>query len=772
MARLISIDDSWWHEVRRINSYALFMGYLLMGVRGLGLLMLTWTTVVLLGGFVSNLSQKDFWSLAVITLVQAAGVFDFILKEKLGDVVRWALGFMMAFSGTIVFPTVKPIRHQSISRGLCHFMLLKMLLNILWIVIFALWVVNVLVWAILFFPLALLYVLGLYICAGISLWRLIEHDYGSAADGNSDMRPALIVSYSLAVAQGVLFGYRSGHALWARKAIAQEVSKIYELGLNTVLAYLDETVKGCEKDPSFARGRNLVTYAVNLLSKKYPVNLVMEPQSCPSYLDGVRILGSVVRLVSDRRMLAKQLLIESASFVKITGELLDTMGPSSPCSMETREHAARILALVAGTIRLEQFPGGIQCVSSLLDTFEENSWQPEGYERNSDLPKEFERDWLLNADERQCLLDGGQIACSTVSASLESDTDLLLGHTRLVVQGLRILQNLAADEDNCRVISNTEGLLLKIMAPLISDSDLLLHRDHHDEWCSMAEESMELMSRLMATPGETGTKMRNEISSNIEAIISTLQSILECHKCEVPRKRQPAEIILDLSVDTSSIMASETSNKIFIWMLILIFLIPDSNYGKMLGCIHWAKKSSCIRRLAGQKLQAVQSLQSEGSATTMLHSVGVVLGDLTRTLVDAENNANRVHAAQILGHLVDQYTKSDGYLKELKKAMVRVMPKVLREMLGYLSTRRGMQIVIHDHEDTSSSHQQNGDQHGGIKLLEALCDLCWTIWWRWMVEDTDVTRQLNQIAEKVCSQQNKPVMDFEGLWYEARKFLK
>jgi len=397
----------------------------------------------------------------------------------------------------------------------------------------------------------------------------------------------------------------------------------------------------------------------------------MESKSRYGYISGVLILGKMDRRYwYGQQGLMKQLLTGSASFSHVVQRLLETFGPRSPCSTEIRVRAARIVATVAGSICLDHFPAQgmmmIQCVSSLLDTFEEYSWRPEGYDERQYRYKECDRGWLLGDRELMYLHDVDKIPTAKAA---DSKTQ---GYKGLVVQGLCILQGLAANEDNCRIIRNAQGLLYKAISPLISDQ---LHGgDHHDEWSSMAEESLVLISRLMATPypGETGTKLPSEISGNIQVIIRAIKVILECVRCQALLKRQAVEVLLHMcpSVDTHT-----PDSIMLVWTLLHISIVPDYHFDRMCGSAHLAKKSSDIKGLAGEKLQGMLSSSSQAST---LRSVGDVIRSLATAVADAENNAYiRIHAAKILEGLVRYYTKDDENLKQLKKAMTDAMPEVI-----------------------------------------------------------------------------------------------
>jgi hypothetical protein len=178
---------------------------------------------------------------------------------------------------------------------------------------------------------------------------------------------------------------------------------------------------GCFKDPSSAKGKNLLTYAVELMGSQSP----------QSYLSGLRILDTLIgpgRRAKDtasvasnksmmlrRRTIIKQ-MIGSASCSHVLHKLLQTLDSKSQYDGEMRERAARIVAHLASDIHVEQFPRGLQCISSMLETRSQ-------YDGNN---------------------DGGR--------------SRVTDYKELMLQGLCILGNLSADRAYCDAIWNTKGL--------------------------------------------------------------------------------------------------------------------------------------------------------------------------------------------------------------------------------------------------------------------------------------------------------------------------
>jgi hypothetical protein len=188
------------------------------------------------------------------------------------------------------------------------------------------------------------------------------------------------------------------YALLTGKRSVERVRKWYSLHPTNQLVsdYLEATVAGCKKARSSINGRNLVTYAVDLL---------VESKSPESYTKVIRDIREMLEasLGTSREAMTKQLLTDSASFGHIVRKLLRVMNPRSAHSREIREHAAGIVLFVADEIYLEQFPGGIPSISSLLNTSEECFWLAKRYDRHIALrlaEVADQGDWLLEIHER------------------------------------------------------------------------------------------------------------------------------------------------------------------------------------------------------------------------------------------------------------------------------------------------------------------------------------------------------------------------------------
>ncbi|KAJ1269375.1 hypothetical protein BS78_07G207200 [Paspalum vaginatum] len=650
---------------------------------------------------------------------------------------------------------------------------------------------RALVVSILLCPLAVVFTWGVYTCSAISLWRLIQQDYGDR--GGTNLKPALLLLYSLSVFQGVVSSCQGYFALGERHAV-ETVTKGYKFYTTAeekiIWDYTESTIAGCDKDPAFAQGRNLITYAVDLIKSEEPDQVV----------SGVIILANLLalhrhggrrRLRRDDRVVGQHVLIKqligSTSSSGILHKLVHMLHPRCPYNLTIRAHAAMIVAHLAGDIQLERLPRGIYCITSLLD---------EKYR----VMEPYQRDWLLEGfDDRS---DSEDVHANYRLVYGEEPYRISVSsYAVLAVQGLQILCKLATDDENRRVMSNTQGLLVsKITAPLCSGE---LHSSHHLEWSQMAAVMFQLLAVLIGDapgPGEAACQtLRREIASNTRAISAMESTILMCEKCSASAWLQQRAISMLSALLFHASSASESAQqqqqqlsprRRFIRVLVDIFANNDS------------KRSYTCREMAGAQLLELSSADSEGSKAT----IALILEAANDTaaakkltevlLLDAKDKKRlRTSAAVILKNICSHYSKDDERFEKLKNSIIKdIVPEVLREILCYgNSTGDGKQAAAEpdtkefsppdaDYEmgnvsqdnarNATSSSQQNAEQQEDGKLQEALLSLCDTVHKKFVSEaDPDLARQFDDIAAAVCLEQKRAVRTYTHLVEDAQQLL-
>ncbi|XP_040241837.2 uncharacterized protein [Aegilops tauschii subsp. strangulata] len=682
-----------WPEVKRINNYAAFSGCLAMVIRGLGYLVVTWSTVVLLGGFVSLLQKKDFFALTIITFIQIAGVVDNLAGDKWNSAARSASG-LNAVAAVFVrnrqdsaTPSANILRLVVSVKQILGW-IVSLLQQAVYIALFLFGAFYVILW-------------GLYSAAGISLLRLKRHDYGDA-DGDpskANMNLALDVLYKIVVVQCAILLYRRIINALVEKRLVTEVAEAYGFKGPTVTLvedYMKETRRGCAKNPSFAKGRNLVTYAVDL----------MGPDKSPAdYASGLTILSTIFGPLcrvkvkpskfQEQRGIIRYLILYAPSS-HIFRLLLVLSNPrSSPYGSErpetqiitsqlreTRKHAANMVLHLADGVSVEQLPQVIQCISSLISTFKEHQ---RFFFTHSDYAKE-EEDYLERLWE--CL---------------------------------HVLYVLAANENNCRLIIHTRGLLTKIMTPLASN---LYHQTDHDTWENVLKESLKVINRLTATyghgEGETGSKLVREIETNLEMeAVETMMSVLRCDKCSQKMGTLTMGILTNLHVQM------QTADKVYlIEMLVHMYTTANS-------------RTSALEALA--KL----CFQDGSNATIILQVNGSAVSSFTEDLKALNYGYHSV--AEILQHACLHYTNDDECLRILKESMTDVIPKVLNKILttGALQSKvKNRRLQTKRKTETSllslcvTVHETliSADQHLALQFDGAIGELSLPVKLREMVE--------------------------------------
>ncbi|XP_048551316.1 uncharacterized protein LOC125530940 [Triticum urartu] len=656
-----------------LNSYVLLQTYILMGVTGLGYLALTWSTVVLLGGFVTSLGNKDFWCLTGISMVQAARIFN-----DSGDNL---FPTFLNLTGKLVRKFLTDPRKQFTQNWYAQkgYLPEQVILSVQVVIvqILSLPALVVVLMA------SIVYELGPVACTVLSLWRLWQHDYCNTAcdDNKANLVPALNIFYCLVIGQGVLFfiwWLMDMSVMWVVVLFREESQLPEKWGSITILDYLYDTQAKCWRDPTSLDGRNLINYAVDLI----------DSESQKDYLSGARILDNFIKLDADVR----SLLLPSRPKIQ---KLFDTLGWR--CSnRELREVVASIVAYLAGDIHLSQFPGAIHCISSLFDTtlpywnnqqgtnhvtVSESKKDADGaresfislakgideYRRRTvaGSPKKKPISVLKGTEDNKAKIvrnQGGNIPQDEVDSSTHHGKKED-GWNDLILQGLTILERLVFDQHNCDDICNTPGLLPKIMAPLYSET--LIQDINANPWANVVNGSLKVVHRLIRAPDWVGkSDLVHKICSNDHALSNLERILYQGKNDDTELQMRAIEILTELVTDSSANLSTETKENL-IRKQLQIFLTDDKG------------DKGRLRLAAGKALTLLSKMET---ISKFIKNQQNSIADCPNEILDSKNDITyRTVALQILENLcTHRALDKDNVKKDL-------LPKVLTEVLA--STR-------------------------------------------------------------------------------------
>jgi hypothetical protein len=493
----------------------------------------------------------------------------------------------------------------------------------------------------------ILYVFGPVACIGLSVWRLQQHDYVNTAgdNGKANLVPALNIFYCLVIAQGVLFflwWLINWAAILVVVSLREECHLPEKWGSLAVIDYLYDTRAKCWRDPTSIDGRNLINYAVDL----------MDSESQKDYLSGTRMLDTFIKLKADVR----SLLLPSRPKMQ---RLIDTLGWRTS-QRELREVVSRIVAYLAGDIHLSQFPGAIQCISSLLDTalpYWKNQQGLSGHSTKSKSKEDTDAKRKLifivkRIEEyraKMAITQGGEAQQDEVDRSTHGRKGD--DWNELILQGLTILERLAFDQQNISDICSTPGLLLKIMAPLHSET--LIQDISIRAWADVVNGSLKVVRRLIRVPEWTGRRLHYEISSS-EHAVKNLQKILDPgHQNFEELQMRAMDILTELALDVQTNLTSETKENL-IKKQLQIFLTDDKQEGHATKLI--------TKRL---KVTAGETLALLSKTATMSALVARKYEDIVKILEAKNKIIYRTIAAEILENLCSHHKMDKEQVKNI-----------------------------------------------------------------------------------------------------------
>ncbi|CAL5043341.1 unnamed protein product [Urochloa decumbens] len=424
----------------KLNLSLLVEAFLQLLASGLGTLALVWATVVLLGGFSSMLVRMDFWFITAIVFVETARI----------------VGYNSAPEAKFFVDVAQTFSEEDMRVGRSTNFVRLLTMGPTWLALAPIFLATT--------------------CISLSIIRLAgiaRHDYGVSSSNidasNGNLKPALILFYSLVLTQGALFLLWFGVAM-NRSGLAADLSRKYmkrHLELDSRKQLIDRYVNSIA-DTCIAKG---VSSTVNSNLVSFAAELLLQSDHLNDHISAVLVLHSLVIINKERSEGAVEQICSSGKVVCGLVRMLRSK------NLEPHHKAciAEIVAKLACKLRLQDIPGVAHCISSLLDSH------------------------FMNKAKRIIFRNDYNIISLSSSAEIKP----------LFVHGLLILGELATDPENCTEMCNTVDLVPKIIAPVKNGLHMAMTNDPIT--VEIVRESLRVVAKLTSGTCESSRKLCHEL---------------------------------------------------------------------------------------------------------------------------------------------------------------------------------------------------------------------------------------------------------------------
>ncbi|CAL5047260.1 unnamed protein product [Urochloa decumbens] len=317
----------------KLNLSLLVEAFLQLLASGLGTLALVWATVVLLGGFSSMLVRMDFWFITAIVFVETARI----------------VGYNSAPEAKFFVDVAQTFSEEDMRVGRSTNFVRLLTMGPTWLALAPIFLATT--------------------CISLSIIRLAgiaRHDYGVSGSNidasNGNLKPALILFYSLVLTQGALFLLWFGVAM-NRSGLAADLSRKYmkrHLDLDSRKQLIDRYVNSIA-DTCIAKG---VSSTVNSNLVSFAAELLLQSDHLNDHISAVLVLHSLVIINKERSEGAVEQICSSGKVVCGLVRMLR----SKILEPYHKACIAEIVAKLACKLRLQDIPGVAHCISSLLDS--------------------------------------------------------------------------------------------------------------------------------------------------------------------------------------------------------------------------------------------------------------------------------------------------------------------------------------------------------------------------------------------------------------------